>query len=63
MLKFVNQFLVQFLFVRITKMVEADGSISGWGLTGPVLPLTGWSSPYIPKDPPMWWFWKRNYRN
>lgn len=49
-----NLLILQWFFVRLFYVEEEDGTISGWGLNFPVLPLTGWWSNYIPAKPFKW---------
>lgn len=56
LLKVLNLFLIQWLFVRLARVTESDGRTNGWCLIGPVLPLTGWWSRYIGRARPLVWF-------
>jgi len=56
MLKVLNLFLIQWLFVRLARVTESDGRTNGWCLIGPVLPLTGLWSRYIGRARPLVWF-------
>lgn len=55
----VNFFLFQFLFMRVQQEVtfwdDAPGGpqlvYRGYSLIGPVVPLTGWWSDYVPNKP------------
>lgn len=46
-LKALNIFVLQWFFVRLARIIDDDMKQVGWGLLGPVLPLTGWRSDYI----------------
>lgn len=48
-LEFINKFTAQWLFIRITRWVESN--YWGYGLLFPVIPLTGWTTSYWPKEP------------
>lgn len=39
--------LFQLTFFRIARILNDDGNQVAWGLLGPVLPFTGWSSDYV----------------
>lgn len=47
-----NFYLVQWLFVRVARIVIDDNTI-GWCLIGPVLPMTGWRTDYIGRAKPI----------
>lgn len=38
-------YFVQFFFVRVCKDMK-DGKVIRWGILYPVLPFTGWITPY-----------------
>ena len=45
-----NKFLFQFLFIRIAKEInveDVESKAISWGFLFPVVPLTGWNTPYI----------------
>lgn len=37
----------QFTGFRVCRLISSDGQQYDWGILGPVLPLTGWSTPYV----------------
>ena len=41
-----NYYLLQWMYIRMYKTVELDGSISEWGIMYWVKPMSGWSSKY-----------------
>lgn len=45
-LEFVNKFIFQLFFCRLTKWVDKD-KITAWGIQFFIIPFTGWSSSYI----------------
>jgi len=50
-----NLLVVQWLFFRIYWNTEPDGEVLGWGILGPVLPVSGWFGlRYIPRKPKAW---------
>ena len=49
---YLNFALLQWVGLRLYRQVEADGRVSGFGLLGLVLPLTGWWNNYAPR--PRW---------
>ena len=53
-----NFLLVQWLCVRIAGRIDHSGKFAGWGLRGPVLPLSGWWGDYLPRRP-RWLMGKR----
>ncbi len=48
-LEFINKFIIQWLFIRLTRWVEED--YKGYGMLFPVIPLTGWVTSYWPIEP------------
>lgn len=42
-----NFLIAQWSFFRLGKEVTKDGEFMRWTVIGPVIPLTGWWSPYI----------------
>lgn len=57
-LALLNMVLLQWLFLRlnVARRTETE-QVCGVGVLFPVLPLTGWSSRFIPKKPLQIWFW------
>jgi hypothetical protein len=51
-LGWLNLLLVQWSFFRIARRVDLKGKQTGWSILGPVLPMTGWGSPYV-------WIWRK----
>ncbi len=43
---FVNFFLFQWFGLRLARVLENDGSQSGWTWLTKIVPLTGWWSKY-----------------
>ena len=41
-----NFYFAQWMLVRLAKVIDNDRPV-GWVLIGPVLPMTGWRSPYV----------------
>jgi hypothetical protein len=52
---FVNYYILQWLFIRLTRQVDTTGKTVKWGLQGWVVPLTGWGSPFVYKR--KWFIW------
>lgn len=48
-----NFWLVQFLWVRVYKYEDDDGT-TGYGILGPTMPFSGWWSNYLPKPRSYW---------
>ena len=47
-LKFINVFILQWLFVRLQKTVDVEsGKIVKWQIIGLIVPCTGWFNNYI----------------
>ena len=55
----INFLILQWLFVRIVGRFNERGQFAGWGLLGPVLPLTGWWGYYQPRHP-LWLLGRRH---
>lgn len=55
MLRAIN-YLLQWTFFRLARVTwESDVTkTQRWCVIGPVVPLTGWRTPYIPKSPRVW---------
>ena len=44
----INFILFQWVFIRLCLFLDDGGVQTHWGFLFPVVPLTGWWSPYIP---------------
>lgn len=42
-----NFFVLQWLFIRLARVVNASGKTIRFCIIGPVVPLTGWWSNYV----------------
>lgn len=47
LLHFVNMFFVQWLFVRLAKIVDDNGKTQRYTVIGFMLPLSGWDYDFI----------------
>lgn len=52
-LKFINMFLLQWFFVRLTKHYDSKRVLTYFSIQGFIMPTTGWNSEfkYISKGP------------
>lgn len=41
-----NTYVLQWFCIRLAKLIEEDGTISGWNIIYPISPISGWSTDY-----------------
>jgi hypothetical protein len=47
-LKILNYFILQWFFIRLAKRIDENKGIIGYSLLYPIIPLSGWTTPFKP---------------